>query len=256
MNDHLGKILVVDDDDSMRITLEAIIEDEGYDVIGVRDGYEAIKAVQKRNYDLVFMDIKMPGINGVETYREIKKANPGSVVVMMTGFSVEELVKEALQEGAYGVIYKPYSMEQVIDIMKDVLETTAILVVDDLKNHRATLCGILEDTGYKVTEAENGEHAISMVQKNRHDVILMDIEMPGFDGFATFKEIQKIEPRVKVIFVTGYALSESVRQSLQEGAFSVLTKPIDPDNLFTLIKSITGEQASRPRPIIDERVSR
>ena len=198
----------------------------------------------------------MPGINGVETYREIKKANPGSVVVMMTGFSVEELVKEALQEGAYGIIYKPYSMEQVIDIMKDVLETTAILVVDDLENHRATLCGILEDTGYKVTEAENGEHAISMIQKNRHDVILMDIEMPGFDGFATFKEIQKIEPRVKVIFVTGYALSESVRQSLQEGAYSVLTKPIDPDNLFTLIKSITGEQAPQPRPIVDESVSR
>ena len=107
MNNNKPRILVVDDEPGMRITLEGIIEDEGYDVAGVENGYEALAEVQKKSYDLIFMDIKMPGMNGVETYREIKKASPRSVVVMMTGFSVEELVKEALQEGADGVLYKP-----------------------------------------------------------------------------------------------------------------------------------------------------
>ncbi len=236
---------MVDDDAGMRITLEGIIEDEGYDVVGAKNGYEAVKLVEESCFDLIFMDIKMPGINGVETYREIKKASPQSVVVMMTGFSVEELVKEALQEGAYGVIYKPYSMEQIIDIMQSVLKSTGILVVDDLATHRETLCAILEDTGYKVSEAQDGEDAISLVQKNRYDIVLMDVVMPGIDGFETFKEVHKIDPQVKVIFVTGYALSDPVRQVLQEGAFSVLTKPVDPDDLLTLIKTITDQQPSQ-----------
>lgn len=249
MNNNKPRILVVDDEPGMRITLEGIIEDEGYDVAGVENGYEALAEVQKKSYDLIFMDIKMPGMNGVETYREIKKASPRSVVVMMTGFSVEELVKEALQEGAYGVIYKPYSMEQIIDIMQTVLKSTGVLVVDDMAAHRETLCAILEDTGYKVTEAHDGEQAISLIQEKHHDIVLMDISMPGIDGFATFKEVQKIDPQVKVIFVTGYALNESVREALQEGAYSVLTKPVDPNDLLTLIKSITGRQLSQPPAI-------
>ena len=245
MNNNTPRILVVDDEPGMRITLEGIIEDEGYEVSGVENGYEALEAAQKSSYDLIFMDIKMPGMNGVETYREIKKASPQSVVVMMTGFSVEELVKEALQEGAYGVIYKPYSMEQIIDIMQTVLKSTGVLVVDDMASHRETLCAILEDTGYKVTEAHDGEHAISLIQENHHDIVLMDISMPGIDGFTTFKAVQKIDPQIKVIFVTGYALNESVREALQEGAFSVLTKPVNPDDLLTLIESITDQKLAQ-----------
>ena len=97
------KIMVVDDDPGMRLTLVGIIEDEGYEVFGAEDGYRAIELAEETSFALIFMDIRMPGLNGVETYREIKKINPRSVVVMLTGFSVESLVKEALKEGAYAV---------------------------------------------------------------------------------------------------------------------------------------------------------
>ena len=99
------KILVVDDQRGMRLTLSGVIEDKGYDVTGVEDGYQAIDAASKTLFDVIFMDIKMPGINGVQTFREIKKISPSSVVVMMTGFAVEDLVKEALDEGAFSVVY-------------------------------------------------------------------------------------------------------------------------------------------------------
>ena len=245
MDNNSPRILVVDDDPGMRITLEGIIEDEGYEVVGVANGYEAIELVHEERFDLIFMDIKMPGINGVETYREIKKASPQAVAVMMTGFSVEELVKEALREGAYGVIYKPFAMEQIIDIMQSVLTSSAVLVVDDLDTHRETLRAILEDTGYKVSEAKDGEDAISVIQNNRYDVVLMDVVMPGLNGFDTFTEVHEIDPLIKVIFVTGYALEPSVRQSLHEGAYSVITKPVDPGDLLTLIRSITDQQPSQ-----------
>ena len=118
MQPHETNVLIVDDDNGIRFTLEGIIDDEGYAVRGAQDGYEAIELVKAINFHWVFMDIRMPGINGVETYLAIKKISPESKVVMMTGFSVEALVKKALEEGVYTVLYKPLPVEQVLDLLK------------------------------------------------------------------------------------------------------------------------------------------
>ena len=111
-------VLIVDDDNGIRFTLEGIIEDEGYPVRGAADGYKAIELVKETAFHWVFMDIRMPGMNGVETYLEIKKIRPEAKVVMMTGFSVEDLVKKALEEGVYAVLYKPLPVEQVLSLIK------------------------------------------------------------------------------------------------------------------------------------------
>ena len=118
MANNKPKILVVDDQKGIRLTLSAIMEHQGYDVTEVEDGYQAIEAVTNNAFDLVFLDIKMPGINGVQSFREIKKISPGSVVVMMTGFSVEDLVREAIEEGARTVIYKPFQVEKVLSLVE------------------------------------------------------------------------------------------------------------------------------------------
>ena len=118
MQPNQTNVLLVDDDDGIRFTLEGIIEDEGYLVCGVEDGYQAIELVKQIDFHWVFMDIRMPGLNGVETYLEIKKISPSSKVVMMTGFSVEALVDKALEEGVYAVLYKPLPVEQLLDILK------------------------------------------------------------------------------------------------------------------------------------------
>ena len=242
MSDNRAKIMVVDDDEGMRVTLEGIFEDEGYSVIGVADGYRAIEMAKGTPFALIFMDIKMPGINGLETYREIKKISPRSVVVMMTGFSVEELVKDALEEGAYAVIYKPFGMLQIIDIVQEVLKTTFVLVVDDHAADRETLRAILEDNGYEVSLAEDGRQAISMATERHHRVLLMDVKMPGMDGITALQEIRKVDPLVRVIFITGYALEDWAREALLNGAYTVLTKPVDPDEMLALMKSITGQR--------------
>ena len=118
MQPHETNVLIVDDDKGIRFTLEGIIDDEGYMVRGAEDGYQAIELVKEIDFQWIFMDIRMPGINGVETYLEIKKISPNSRVVIMTGFSVEELVTQALEEGVFAVLYKPLPVEQVLDILK------------------------------------------------------------------------------------------------------------------------------------------
>ncbi len=110
-------ILVVDDLRSISLTLGGILEDEGHNVVTAEDGYQAIEAVRKTHFDVIFMDIKMPGINGVQTFIEIKKIDPKAVVIMMTGYSVEDLVKRAVREGAYTCLHKPFDMEKVITLV-------------------------------------------------------------------------------------------------------------------------------------------
>ena len=122
-------VLVVDDLKSSRLTLGGILEDEGHNVVLAENGYQAIEAAKQVPFDLVFMDIKMPGINGVQTFREVKKTNPNAAVIMMTAYSVEDLVREALEEGAYAVVYKPFDMEHVVSIIESALHRTLILVV-------------------------------------------------------------------------------------------------------------------------------
>jgi two-component system response regulator HydG len=116
-----NNILVVDDLKSIRLTLGGILGDEGYNVVLAENGYQAIEAAKRTPFDLVFMDIKMPGINGVQTFREIKKINPEAVVVMMTAYSVGDLVKQALVEGAYAVVYKPFDIDDIVSVIDSAL---------------------------------------------------------------------------------------------------------------------------------------
>ena len=239
-----AKILVVDDMKGMRLTLAVTIEEMGYDVTGVEDGYQAIDAVKKAHFDLIFMDIKMPGINGVQTFREVKKISPGTVVVMMTGFAVEDLVKEALEEGASSVIYKPFDLEKVISLVQSVLKTVLILVVDDRTSDRTVLSEILKTKGYRVSEADDGDKAIRMVQARHYAVIFMDIKLPGKDGVSIFQEIKAIDPDARVIFITGFVLEDSIRQALEAGAYPIAYKPLDLENLLTLVE----QTVSQPTP--------
>ena len=101
-------ILVVDDNDSISKSMSMILRYKGYAVMTASDGFEAIEKVRENFFDIVFMDIKMPGINGLETYRRIKQIRSDAVVTMMSGYADKHLVEGALQEGAYGALDKPF----------------------------------------------------------------------------------------------------------------------------------------------------
>ena len=239
-NNGQTNILVVDDLRNMRLTLGGILEDEGYTVMAVEDGYQAIEAVRKRRFDAIFLDIKMPGIDGVQTFREIKKIDPDATAVMMTAYSLEELVKEALEEGAHAIIYKPFDISMVMAIIEELLLTkTLVLVVDDHHADRETLKVILEDKGYRVATASDGSEAVDMVKSRHYDIIFLDVRLPDMTGFETFEQVKKIDPRAAVIMMTGYAEEAVMESAVGAGAFSYLYKPFDMDKVITLIEALS-----------------
>ncbi len=236
-------ILVVDDLKSMRMTLGGILEDEGHNVVLAENGYQAIEAAKQVPFDLIFMDIKMPGINGVQTFREVKKINPQAAVIMMTAYSVEELVREALEEGAYAVVYKPFDIEQVVSIIEAALHKTLILVVDDYFADRETLKTILEERGYRVVAAETGAEALARVKEKHFDIIFLDIRLPDIDGAHIFEQVKAVDPEVAVIMMTGYSEEELVRRAISQGAYTCIYKPFNVEKMMTAVEEISQRRS-------------
>lgn len=112
-------ILIVDDDRGMAETLSDILEEMGYRTSVTFDGSSAIGMVKGGSFHLVIMDIKMPGLNGVEALKVIKRMQPAMKVVMITAYSSDDLVAEALREGASMVLHKPLNIEKLIDVIPE-----------------------------------------------------------------------------------------------------------------------------------------
>ena len=107
-------VLVADDNIDFCTTMSFTLRHKGYDVATAADGQEAVEMVKKQPFVIIFMDVRMPVMNGVEAFREIKKIRPESRVMMITAYAFEDLIEEAVKEGIYGVMFKPLDMEKVM----------------------------------------------------------------------------------------------------------------------------------------------
>ncbi len=117
-----GKILVVDDEKSMREILQIFLKNEGYSVSVADNGQSAIEAVKKDIFDLIITDMKMPKVSGLDLLKSVKKITPDTVVVIITAFGTTESAVEAMKLGAYDYIQKPFQMDNIRLVVKNALE--------------------------------------------------------------------------------------------------------------------------------------
>ena len=120
----IPKILVVDDEKSMREFLDIMLVKEGYRVICARDGEEAIGILEKRSFDLVITDIRMKNVDGLGVLRKVKSVNPSTVVVLISAFATAETAVEAMKEGAYDYIPKPFKVHDFKHIIAEALKSS------------------------------------------------------------------------------------------------------------------------------------
>jgi two-component system, NtrC family, response regulator HydG len=256
MTEQVNNILVVDDEPGIRTTMAGILEDEGYNVVVAEDGYKGIEAASKTKFNIAFIDVRMPGINGVETLKEVKKVSPDTIVFIMTAFFAEDILQEAVKLGAQAILYKPLDIDLILRIIKQGMTKANILVVDDEFSTRETLRGVLEDRGYQVAVAEDGHTAIEMAEKTHFDIMFIDVVMPGIDGFKTLEEIKKIDPKTKVIIMTGYDIEDLVEKAISRGASTCISKPIDNmDKLLQLLRAVKEDLVQTFILVVDDEFS-
>ncbi len=117
-----ANILIVDDEEIIRSLFTDLLSEEGCEVTCAANGKESIERVKEKSFQIAFIDVHMPIMNGVETVRAIRELSPSTEIVMMDSFP-DIFLEQDLKEGAIACIHKPFNIHEVIDIVKEILGT-------------------------------------------------------------------------------------------------------------------------------------
>jgi DNA-binding NtrC family response regulator len=122
-----ARILVVDDERNIRESLCAVLEQNGYDVLAVEDGYKALEKVKDEEWDLALVDLKMPGMEGMQVLRGIHGVNPNVAVIIITGYATVENAVAAMKQGAVDYLMKPFTADEIFFPIEMFLEKTKLV---------------------------------------------------------------------------------------------------------------------------------
>jgi DNA-binding NtrC family response regulator len=125
----------------------------------------------------------------------------------------------------------------------------SVLLVDDEAGYRDALCKVLARRGYHVGSAASGEQALQLVARQRWDVMVLDLKMPGLDGLATLQVARRVSPATEVILLTGHGSVDAGLQAMRGEAFDFLLKPATVDQLLAVIEAAAAMH--RPQPNLE-----
>lgn len=256
------KVLIADDNVAAREVTEGYLKDFGINnTILVSSGEEAIAEVEK-NVDLIIMDYKMKGINGLEAWEKIKKKYNKNLpkLIMVSSHIKEEFAKRNILYGISDILIKPLSQSMLFnsilhqfraeidkntvdDVQKkeavelEEIRGAIILLVEDNEINQQIVKENLEKEGFWVELAGNGEEAIKKVNDNYYDLVLMDLQMPILDGYKAAREIRE---NSKLLELPIIALSADATKGTKEKVIEAtmndyITKPVDKTELYKIL---------------------
>jgi len=262
------RALVVDDNDHARLVIADMLEGMTFVTDGTRSGAEAIEKIRCAHeagmpYDVVYLDWRMPGIDGMETARRIRALGLAAtpMILMVTAYGREEVMKEAGSVGIDNVLVKPVNPSLLFDTTMDVLGRQAqkqsadgsaaaehdnrmlalrgarVLVVEDNDINQMVACELLEGMGLVVDVADNGQIALDKIDAQPFDLVFMDMQMPVMDGVTATKQIRSMKrfDSLPIVAMTANAMEQDRRKCLDAGMNDFLVKPIDPEDMCAIL---------------------
>ena len=244
MNKSPTRVLVVDDDLDTCRNLQDILTDMDYEVETAQDGPAALELVRARPFDVALLDLKMPGMDGLELYREIRKLRSGTVAVIVSAYATPETTSEALNAGAWHVLSKPVDLSRLLPLIEKAAKQPMVMVVDDDHDLCANLWDLLRDQGYRVCVAADEAKAAQQLEAQEFHVVLIDMKLPGGDGRTVLKRVRQLAPTARTLLITGYRdeMTALIDKALREGAEGVCYKPFDVPRLLELLRKISQRQ--------------
>ena len=240
-----ASVLIVDDEKNMRKTLADILGEEGYQVAAAATGEEAVELCSKQDFDVVLMDVRMPGMGGVEAFRQIRRHREGVRVILMSAYDMDRLKEAALDEGAIAFLAKPLDLQKVVQLIGEVKET-AILVVEDDTRTADLLGATLKQQGYRVTVTQSPHDALELVEQIRFDLVFLDVNLPAMNGLELYLAIKKITPTAVAIMITGMEkeFERLAREAVRRNAYTIVRKPLEIGEILGLLKRTTAKRIS------------
>ena len=246
MDPRLTSILIVDDDVDACSNLADILGDLGYEVVTANDGPSALNKLRQKPFDVALLDLRMPGMDGLTLYREIRKLRAGTVALIVTAYATTETTAEALAAGAWQVLPKPVDFKQLLPLVEKASKEPLVMVVDDDHDLCENLWSLLRNTGFRVCVAHSKEEARQLILGRSMQVVLIDLKLPDADGQEVFRLVQSSLPEARTVLITGHRseTEELVRQMVDEGVDAICYKPFDvPELLETIARLSQGGRA-------------
>jgi CheY-like chemotaxis protein len=209
-------ILIVDDEQITRDILSKLLKKDGYHAVAVESGEKALDFVEKEDYDIVFSDLKMPGMDGIEVLRAIKKIKPKTFVIMITAYATIETAVESMKLGAYDYIRKPFKIEQIQNMINNIKEDI------QFNNH-------IKEIDFSETLTPKDCYKIFQSELNGLDGLCITEQDP-----ETIKDKYNLE-NVQFIWLTSKAEKKS---------------EVHPQNLYKLGEVINSFLEERKNPVI------
>jgi len=236
-------VLVVDDDPMLLSLLTDTLESIGYDSVSEPDAESALEYLSYNSIDIVVSDINLPGIDGLELSRRVKKNHPELPVILITGVSMKDIKSRAFKAGADGFLDKPFRITVIEHLMqqlliKNPLGRSTVLVIDDNEMSRTTLKEQLQQIGYEVNTVSGGHEALDIMQEKHFDILMTDLSMPEMDGIELMQKAKKVAPSTNVVIFTGSMLNDEEKLVIHTTADAFLPKPLQLEQVSLTLSSL------------------
>ena len=250
------KILIVDDDRDLLQGMNIWLKSQGYKVVFAVDATSAITMAQSEKPDLIILDISLPAGGGYHVMKSLKSALPLAYIpiIVITAGDASINRERALTGGAEAFFQKPFDNNDLLSAIKKALDREPsdkesddsngknILIIDDDKELLQGLQVRLRSHGYNVHSAMDGISSIGLALKIKPDLIIIDISLPGGDGYQTMARLRSLMPlaHIPIFVITAGNASVHRERAFKAGAEAFFQKPIDNVEFLAKIKKAVG----------------
>jgi DNA-binding NtrC family response regulator len=236
------RVLVVDDDPALLESTGRLLVMRGFCPHIVDSGWKAVELVERNAYDVIVLDLWMPGRNGLETLELIRKHDRDVAVIATSGMGTACTAEACERMGVLRFLPKPVRATDLYEAVEAAASHTraaresaydtdarrgSVLVADDHDAFRAALAHRLRMEGFHVEEAANGEEAVASWRRHPCSIALLDVHMPRGNGVWAAEEIHMSHPEAPIAFMTGEATSRELGESSRHAAGVCLSKPLE-----------------------------
>ena len=248
------KVLIADSDFINIKNLGKFFFEKSFSVLVATTTEQTIKIAEAKTPDIILSAFTTPQVNGVEIYRALKSKKKTTTipVLFLTEKKDEKLVKLTCSKGEGNYILKPYSTDELLNQVIQLTDTLhinnkksssrihhyTIMVVDDIEVNRNLIEDMLSNSLFKIIKSPGGKDSINKINKNKIDLILLDIEMPIMDGWKTIEQYKKMKLKIPVLAMSAHEDAEFDAKCYQFGFNGIVSKPINRNELNNSLKKI------------------
>lgn len=233
------RLLVVDDDLDTCANLADILTDMGHEVRTASDAKTALQALDHESFDVVLLDLKMPGMDGLQLYRELKHRSPSTVAILITGFADAETRKRAENLGVWRILPKPVDVPALLPLVSEAAGLPLLLIVDDDRDFCASLGDVLREREFRVSIATSAQEAARQMRRQDFPIVLVDWQLPDADGMKLLEEIHQQHPNSRTVLLTAHRheLSQLIELQASRGIDVFFYKPLQMDDFLNTLQS-------------------